>query len=59
MIDAAPLTVAEVHQPVVEVALVGGGEGLRRVARRTIANSVSRIGTPRMTSGMKIGARKK
>src|SRR3954463_1647259 len=31
----------------------------RRVARRTIANAVSMIGTPRMTSGMNSGAKKK
>ena len=31
----------------------------RLLARRTMARRVSRIGTPRMTSGMKIGAKKK
>ena len=56
---AAALTVADLHQPVVEVALVGRGDALRRLARRMIANSVSRIGTPRMNSGMNSGARKK
>ena len=53
------MAVAEAHEPVVEMVLVAVATHARRVARRTIANVVSRIGTPRMNSGMNSGAKKK
>ena len=49
MSDAAPGTVAEAQQPVVDVLLVGGVEARApRAVRRTKANAMSTMGTPRM-----------
>ena len=53
------MAVPEAHEPVVQMVLVRGRDRRRRVARRTIVNVVSRIGTPRMNSGMNSGAKKK
>ena len=58
--DAAALAVAEAHEAVVQVVLVGG-RGARAAGQRGArsTSAVSRIGTPRMTSGMNSGAKKK
>ena len=53
------MAMTEAHEPVVEMVLVGGRDRRSSWARRTIANAVSRIGTPRMNSGMNSGAKKK
>ena len=53
---APPVAVAEAHQPVVEVVLVGLGQAGRLRARRTMANAVSMIGTPMTKNGMNSGS---
>ena len=61
LIAALPTEAADclLRGPVMVVNLSAIQSNFRLLARRTMLKAVSRIGTPRMTNGMKSGAKKK